>query len=170
MASWGYRFSSPWGLRKGNQCSLNTAHSICFSPILGSVHAWRLGQTWGVICKATVFFAVKSFNYTCRLYTFYKARGEPFIFRKSVLCSTALSPIRRMKQLWSSVLLKETSARTWIGTHTLTTPYSLRYMLEPSAPDRSAMTLCLCRMFWTYSELFLFEADKDNTFLHQVSF
>ena len=44
-----------------------------------------------------------------------------------------------MKQLWLSVLLKDTSAVTshaWIRTHILTTPE-----LESDGLDRSAMTL-----------------------------
>ena len=52
---------------------------------------------------------------------------------------TALRPIRRTKQLWSSVLLKDTSAATGqfrIRTHILTTP-----QLESNALDRSATTL-----------------------------
>ena len=68
--------------------------------------------------------------------------ASPFSFTISVLVSftyitqhtgpTALRPIRRTKQLWSSVLLKDTSAatgQTGIQTHILT------------APDRSATTL-----------------------------
>ena len=52
---------------------------------------------------------------------------------------TALHPIRKTKQLWFSVLLKDTSAATGqagIRTHILTTPE-----LEPNALDRSATTL-----------------------------
>ena len=52
---------------------------------------------------------------------------------------TALRLIRRTKQLWLSVLLKDTSAVTGqagIRTHILTTP-----KLESNALDRSAMTL-----------------------------
>ena len=51
---------------------------------------------------------------------------------------TALHPIRRTKQLWLSVLLKDTSAATGqagIRTHILTTPE-----LESNALDRSATT------------------------------
>ena len=73
----------------------------------------------------------------------------PFSFTISVLGSftcitqhtgpTALRPIRRTKQLWLSVLLKDTSAVTGqagIQTHILTTPE-----LESNALDRSATTL-----------------------------
>ena len=73
----------------------------------------------------------------------------PFLFHDHVLGSftcttqhtrpTALRPIRRMKRLWLSVLLKDTSAATGqagIRTHILTTPE-----LESSALDRSATTL-----------------------------
>ena len=52
---------------------------------------------------------------------------------------TALRPIQRMKQLWLSVLLKDTSAATGqagIRTHILTTSE-----LESNALDRSATTL-----------------------------
>ena len=52
---------------------------------------------------------------------------------------TALRPIRRTKQLWLSVLLKDTSAATGqagIRTHILATPE-----LENNALDRSATTL-----------------------------
>ena len=52
---------------------------------------------------------------------------------------TALRPIRRTKQLWLSVLLKDTSAATGqagIRTHILTAPE-----LESNALDRSATTL-----------------------------
>ena len=52
---------------------------------------------------------------------------------------TALRPIRRTKQLWLSVLLKDTSAATGqarIQTHILTTSE-----LESNALDRSATTL-----------------------------
>ena len=58
---------------------------------------------------------------------------------------TALRPIRRMKQLWLSVLLKDTSAATdqpEIRTHILTTPE-----LESSALDRSATTLHICSLW-----------------------
>ena len=51
----------------------------------------------------------------------------------------ALRSIRRTKQLWLSVLLKDTSATTGqagIRTHILATPE-----LESNALDRSAMTL-----------------------------
>ena len=53
--------------------------------------------------------------------------------------TTALRPIRRTKQLWLSVLLKDTSAATGqagIRTHILTTPE-----LESNARDRSATSL-----------------------------
>ena len=72
----------------------------------------------------------------------------PFSFMISVLGSftcitqhnepTALRPIRRTKQLWLSVLLKDTSAATGqagIRTHILITPE-----LESNALDRSATT------------------------------
>ena len=55
---------------------------------------------------------------------------------------TALRPIRRTKQLWLSVLLKDTSAATGqagIPTHILTIPE-----LEPNALDRSGTTLNFC--------------------------
>ena len=51
----------------------------------------------------------------------------------------ALRPIRRTKQFWLSLLLKDTSAvtgQTGIQTHILTTP-----KLESNALDRSATTL-----------------------------
>ena len=65
----------------------------------------------------------------------------PFSFTISVLGSftctaVALRPIRRTKQLWLSVLLKDTSAATGqagIRTHILATPE-----LESNALDRSA--------------------------------
>ena len=73
----------------------------------------------------------------------------PFSFTISVLGSftcitkhtgpTALCPIRRTKQLWLSVLLKDTSATTGqagIRTHILAT-----LELESNALDRSATTL-----------------------------
>ena len=73
---------------------------------------------------------------------------SPFSFTRSVLGSftcitqhtgpTALRPIRRTKQLWLSVLLKDTSSATGqagIRTHILTTPE-----LESNAPDRSTTT------------------------------
>ena len=73
-------------------------------------------------------------------------RASPFSFTISVLGSftciaqhtgpTALRPIRMTKQLWLSVLLKDTSAATGqagIRTHILTTPE-----LESNALDRSA--------------------------------
>ena len=79
----------------------------------------------------------------------------PFSFTISVLGSfmcitqhtghtgpTALRPIRRTKQLWLSVLLKDTSAatgHTGIQTHILATPE-----LESNALDRSATTNTLC--------------------------
>ena len=79
----------------------------------------------------------------------HKHRASPFSFTISVLGSftcitqhtgpTALRPIRRTKQLWLSVLLKDTSAVTGqagIRTHILATPE-----LESNALDRSAMTL-----------------------------
>ena len=59
---------------------------------------------------------------------------------------TALRPIRRTKQLWSSVLLKDTSAVTGqagIRTHILTTPE-----FEPNALDRSATTLHTARQMY----------------------
>ena len=75
--------------------------------------------------------------------------ASPFPFTISVLCSftcitqhtgsTALRPIRRTKQLWLSVLLKDTSAATGqarIRAHILTTPE-----LESNALHRSATTL-----------------------------
>ena len=74
--------------------------------------------------------------------------ASPFSFTISVLGSftyithtgpTALRPIRRTKQLWLSVLLKDTSAATGqagIRTHILATPE-----LESNALDRSATTL-----------------------------
>ena len=79
-----------------------------------------------------------------------KHRGKPpSPFTISVLGSftcitqytgpTALRPIRRTKQLWLSVLLKDTSAATGqagIRTHILATPE-----LESNALDRSATTL-----------------------------
>ena len=61
---------------------------------------------------------------------------------------TALRPIRRTKQLWLSVLLKDTSAATGqagIRTNILTTPE-----LESNALDRSATTLS------SVSKIFLF--------------
>ena len=77
--------------------------------------------------------------------------ASPFAFTISVLGSftcitqhtgpTALRPIRRTKQLWLSVLLKDTSAATGqagIRTHILATPE-----LESNALDRSATTLHL---------------------------
>ena len=83
--------------------------------------------------------------------------ASPFSFTISVLGSftciitqhtgrTALRPIRRTKQLWSSVLPKDTSAATGqagIRTHILTTPE-----LESSAPDRSATTLLNCVLYY----------------------
>ena len=54
---------------------------------------------------------------------------------------TALRPIQRTKQLWLSVLLKDTSAATGqagIQTHILATPE-----LESNALDRSATTLSI---------------------------
>ena len=75
--------------------------------------------------------------------------ASPFSFTISVLGSftcitqhtgpTALRPIRRAKQLWLSVLLKDTSAATGLAgirTHILATPE-----LESNALDRSATTL-----------------------------
>ena len=77
--------------------------------------------------------------------------ASPFSFTISVLGSftcitqhtwpTALHPIRRTKQLWLSVLLKDTSAVTGqagIRTHILTTPE-----LESNALYRSATTLII---------------------------
>ena len=76
-------------------------------------------------------------------------RASPFSFTISVLdyftCltqhtgPTSLRPIRRTKQLWLSVLLKDTSAPTGqagIRTHILTTPE-----LESNVLDRSATSL-----------------------------
>ena len=73
-----------------------------------------------------------------------KHRGKPLLLTISVLGSftcikqhtgpTALRPIRRTKQLWLSVLLKDTSAATGNRTHILvflTTPE-----LESGALDR----------------------------------
>ena len=71
--------------------------------------------------------------------------ASPFSFTWFFMCitqhrgHTALRPIRRTKQLWLSVLLKDTSAATGqarIRTHILTSPE-----LESDALDRSAMTL-----------------------------
>ena len=75
--------------------------------------------------------------------------ASPFSFTISVLGSftritqhtgpTTLRPIRRTKQLWLSVLLKDTSAATGqvgIRTHILATPE-----LESNALDRSTTTL-----------------------------
>ena len=69
---------------------------------------------------------------------------------------TALRPIRRTKQLWLSVLLKDTSAATGqagIRTHILATPE-----LESNALDRSATTLhylqfthvCVCAAWYEH--------------------
>ena len=78
-----------------------------------------------------------------------KHRASPFSFTIIVLGSftcitqhtgpTALHLIRRMKQLWLSVLLKDISAaigQAGIQTHILATPE-----LESNALDRSATTL-----------------------------
>ena len=77
-----------------------------------------------------------------------KHRGKPLLFHDKCpvffTCitqhtgPTALRPIRRTKQLWLSVLLKDTSAATGqarIRTHILATPE-----LESNALDRSATT------------------------------
>ena len=77
-----------------------------------------------------------------------KHRASPYSFTISVLGSftcitqhtgpTALRPIQRTKQLWLSVLLKDTSAATGqagIRAHILATPE-----LESNALDRSATT------------------------------
>ena len=72
-----------------------------------------------------------------------KLRGKPLLFHDKCpglhTGPTALRPIRRTKQLWLSVLLKDTSAATGqagIRTHILATPE-----LESNALDRSATTL-----------------------------
>ena len=72
--------------------------------------------------------------------------ASPFSFTISVLGSftcitqhtgpTALRPIRRTKQLWLSVLLKDTSVTTGIRTHILL----LTPELESGKLDRSATT------------------------------
>ena len=75
-----------------------------------------------------------------------KHRGKPLLFHDKYpgffyvqhTGPTALRPIRRTKQLWLSVLLKDTSAVTGqagIRTHILTTPE-----LESNALDRAATT------------------------------
>ena len=73
---------------------------------------------------------------------------SPFSFTISVLGSftcitqhtgpTALRPIRRMKQLWLSVLLKDTSAKTGqagIQTHILATPELESNALDDLVPE-----------------------------------
>ena len=88
--------------------------------------------------------------------------ASPFSFMISVLGSfmcitqhtgpTALRPIRRTKQLWLSVLLRDTSAtigQAGIQTHILTTPE-----LESNALDRSATTLyTYWHMYWHHMPL-----------------
>ena len=75
---------------------------------------------------------------------------------------TALRPIRRTKQLWLSVLLKDTSAATGqagIRTHILATPE-----LESNALDGSATTLreiiweviCYCCLLTSFFECTLY--------------
>ena len=80
----------------------------------------------------------------------HKHRGKPLLFHDkcpwvllraldNTLDLQLYSPIRRRKQLWLSVLLKDTSTTTGqagIRTHILATPE-----LESNALDRSATTL-----------------------------
>ena len=100
-----------------------------------------------------------------------KHRGKPFSFTISVMGSftcitqhtgpTALRPNRKTKQLWLSVLLKDTSAATGqagIRTHILATSE-----LESNALDRSATTLHF------HSDLTLFWACQANAFLTLMS-
>ena len=101
-----------------------------------------------------------------------KHRGKPLLFHDKcpgffyvhyTTGPTALRPIRRTKQLWLSVLLKDTSAMTGqarIQTHILATPE-----LESNALDRSATT-CHFRTCSSQFSLDIFHVDFHKGSLH----